>query len=65
MDYYYLLESHSQIASLVIVVSVVLLLSCGQSTQSQARFPFKRNQPIMVATALTEHSYWLALAFVA
>jgi len=45
----------------------------------QARFPFKRNrlrkrkpqetqafaQPIMVATASTEHSYWLALAFVA
>ena len=23
------------------------------------------NQPIMVATALTEHSYWLALAFLA
>jgi len=43
---------------------------------TQARFPFKRNrlrcvrcvnenrkQPIVVATASTEHSYWLALAF--
>jgi len=49
--------------------------------QSEARFPFKRNrlktktarnasdcvgkQPIMVDTASTEHSYWLALAFAA
>jgi len=37
---------------------------------TEARFPFKRKRlrwqaAIMVATASIEHSYWLALAFVA
>jgi len=38
------------------------MLSVGLQTNASACVG---KQPIMVATAPTEHSYWLALAFVA
>ena len=38
---------------------------CVNENRKKRKSAYVGKQPIMVATASTEHSYWLALAFVA